>query len=74
MDWNSCFEFDHAEKWWNAWSTSFLNITRQCIPNKMVLYGKPNLKEIINRHIAISNTDMYICNTHMCIRNTHIRI
>ncbi|WP_215897650.1 hypothetical protein, partial [Acinetobacter baumannii] len=36
LDWDACFDFDSVDDICNAWTASFLNTARQCIPNKMV--------------------------------------
>ena len=46
-DWDSCFKFENINEMTDAWTTSFLNIARECIPNKIVkIY--PNDKPFYN--------------------------
>ena len=42
-NWDECFAYDNIDDVCNAWSDTFLNIARECIPNKVVTI-RPNDK------------------------------
>ena len=50
FNWDNCFLFNSIDQIAQAWTTSFLNIARECIPNKIVkIY--PNDKPFYNSEL-----------------------